>query len=395
MLGYRVPAPDQAMLISGGKHGANAPFKVVVGKGAWIFPMFRKVRFLTLAMLESEVAEECVTIQGITVRVTAVIAFKVGNDDISITNAGQRFLSDQNQMPTLTGRIFAGHLRSIIGAMKVEEIVTERQKLATEVLDGSKVEMAKLGLIVDSLQIQSIDDLQSGYIDAMAAPNNAAIQRQAQIAQAQATQVAAEAQQESLRKQAEYARQTAVVQAQYKAEIDQAQAKANQVGPLTLAQSQKEVATAQGELEQTRAQAATKVAQAQAEQAQANAELRERQLVADVIKPAEADATKVRVAAKAEAERMTVVAAAAASEGRVSLDQQLITQMPLIMKEVATGLAGANISVLNGAEGMNEVAAGMVGQFMTILKLLRQGTGVDSQDDGQLREQGERLPARQ
>ena len=71
----------------------------------------------------------------------SVIAFKVGNEE-SIINAGQRFLSDQDQMSTLTGRfLHAGHLRSIIGSMTVEEIVTERQKLASEVLDGSKAEI--------------------------------------------------------------------------------------------------------------------------------------------------------------------------------------------------------------------------------------------------------------
>src|SRR6266516_4696445 len=251
MFGYRVPAPDQAMLISGGRRwrdGIGAPFRVVVGHGAFVLPFFRKARYLTLAMCEAEVAETCVTRQGISLNVRSVIAFKVGNDEESIVNAGQRFLSDQDQMSTLTGRIFAGHLRSIIGSMTVEEIVTERQKLATEVLDGSKAEMAKIGLTVDSLQIQSIDDMNSGYIDAMAAPHNAAIQRQAQIAQAQANQAAAEAQQESQRKQAEYARQTSVVQAQYKAEVDKAQAKAAQVGPLTQAQAQMEVLSARAEL---------------------------------------------------------------------------------------------------------------------------------------------------
>src|ERR1700751_1378973 len=236
MLGYRVPAPDEAMLVAGGRFGrGGAPFKVVVGHGAFIMPFFRKTRFLTLAMCEAEVAETCVTRQGISLNVRAVIAFKVGNDEESIVNAGQRFLSDQDQMSTLTGRIFAGHLRSIIGSMTVEEIVTERQKLAIEVLDGSKAEMLKIGLIVDSLQIQSIDDLNSGYIDAIAAPNNAAIQRQAKIAQAAADQAAAEAQQESARKQAEFARGTPVVQAQYKAEVDKAQAEAAQAGPLAQA----------------------------------------------------------------------------------------------------------------------------------------------------------------
>jgi uncharacterized membrane protein YqiK len=51
---------------------------------------------------------------------------------------GQRFQSDQEQMAVLTRRIFAGHLRSIIGSMTVEQIIKERQKLATEVLDGSQ-----------------------------------------------------------------------------------------------------------------------------------------------------------------------------------------------------------------------------------------------------------------
>src|SRR5579859_7306765 len=213
MFGYKVPAPDQAMLISGGRRGqGGAPFRVVTGHGGFVTPVFRKVRYLTLAMQEAEVSEQCVTRQGITLSVRAVIAFKVGNDAESIVNAGQRFLSDQGQMPVLTGRIFSGHLRSIIGSMTVEEIVTERQKLATEVLDGSKAEMVSIGLTVDSLQIQSIDDMGAGYIAAMAAPNNAAIQRQAKIAQAQADQAAAEAQQESARKQAEYVRQTSIVQ---------------------------------------------------------------------------------------------------------------------------------------------------------------------------------------
>ncbi|MGN6680003.1 MAG: SPFH domain-containing protein [Streptosporangiaceae bacterium] len=356
MLGYRVPRPDEAMLVAGGRHGMNgAPFKVVTGHGAFVLPFVRKANFLTLAMCEAEVSETCVTRQGISLNVRAVIAFKVGNDQESIVNAGQRFLSDQDQMSTLTGRIFAGHLRSIIGSMTVEEIVTERQKLATEVLDGSKAEMAKIGLAVDSLQIQSIDDMNTGYIDAMAAPHNAAIQRQAQIAQAQANQAAAEAQQQSQRAQAEYARQTSVVQAQYKAEVDKAQAQAGQAGPLAQAQAQMEVLAAQAEL------------------AKRQAELRERQLVAEVIKPAEAEAEKVQILAKADAQRITLQAQAAASHNRVALDRMMIEQLPDIVREAANGLAGANVSVLNGADGLSEIASGLVAQGLTIFDSIKKG----------------------
>jgi uncharacterized membrane protein YqiK len=353
MFGYRVPAPDEAMLISGGRRAGGAPFRVVTGHGAFVTPVFRKVRYLTLSMQEAEVSEQCVTHQGIALNVRAVIAFKVGNDPESIINAGQRFLSDQDQMSILTGRIFAGHLRSIIGSMTVEEIVTERQKLATEVLDGSKTEMVSIGLSVDSLQIQSIDDMGAGYIAAMAAPNTAAIQRQAKIAQAQADQAAVEAQQASVRKQAEFARQTAVVQAQYKAEIDKAQALAAQAGPLAQAEATQAVLGAQAEL------------------ATRQADLRQKQLIAEVIRPAEAEAEKVMILAKADAQRTRIAAEAAASNDRVALDQLLINQLPLIVKEAANGLAGANVSILNGADGLGEISAGLVSQGLAILESVR------------------------
>ncbi len=355
MFGYRVPDPDEALLISGGKSSDGAPFRVVIGHGAFVVPFVRRANLLSLAMTESEVQETCVTKQGISLNVKAVIAFKVGNDVESIVAAGQRFLSDQDQMSILTGRIFAGHLRSIIGSMTVEEIVTERQKLATEVLDGSKLEMNKIGLTVDALQIQSIDDGQLGYILAMSAPHNAQIKQTAAIAQSNANQFAAEAEQDSLRKQAEFSRQTTVIQAQYKAEIDKAQAAAAQAGPLSQAKAQLEVLQAQREL------------------AQRNAELREEQLVAEVIKPAQAEAERVKILAAAEAEKIQILAAAAASNNRVALDRMLIEQLPEIVRSAATGLNGANVTVLNGADGLGDIAASLVGQGSAIFEAVRKG----------------------
>ncbi|TWP38590.1 flotillin family protein [Leekyejoonella antrihumi] len=357
MFGYRVPQADQAMLISGGKSSGTSPFRVVTGHGAFIVPFFRKAQFLTLALYEAEVEEPCVTKQGIQLSVRAVIAAKVGNDSESIVNAGQRFLSDQGQMATLTGRIFAGHLRSIIGSMTVEEIITERQKLAGEVLDGSKGEMAKMGLIVDALQIQNIDDGGLGYIKAMAAPHNARIQQAAQIAQASANQAAAEAEQQSRRAQAQFERDTAVARAGYAAETQSAEAKAAQAGPLAEAQSQQEVINAQTDL------------------AQRQAQLRQQQLVAEVVKPAEAEAERVRILARADAEKTQIQAAAAASSNRVALDQALIAQLPQIVEKAANGLAGANVTMLNGSDGLSEVVSGLASQGLAIFEALRGDVG--------------------
>lgn len=357
MLGWRVPAPDEAMLISGSKGRGDAalPFKIVTGHGAFVLPFKSKVFFLTLSMQEAEVGEPCVTQQGITLMVKAVIAFKVGDDSESIANAARRFLADQDSMERLTGRIFAGHLRSIVGSMTVEDLIRERQKLAEEVLSASKPEMAKLGLVVDSLQIESIDDGQAGYIRALSQPHVAAVNQLAQIAQAQANQAAAQAQQESERNQAEYGRQTAIAKAQYSAEVDQAQAKAGQAGPLAQAQAQQEVLAEQSKV------------------AARNADLRQQQLQAEVVKPAQAEAERIRTLAQAEADRTRLSAEAASANNRVALDQMVIQRLPEMIQAAATGLQNANVTVLNGAEGYNATIAGLASQGLAILNAVKSG----------------------
>lgn len=361
MFGWHVPAPDEAMLVSGKKNTDDGlPFRIVTGHGAFVMPLRSRVSTLTLAMQEAEVAEDCVTQQGIALNCRAVIAFKVGDDHESIANAARRFLDDQDHMSALTGRIFAGHLRSIIGSMTVEEIIRERQRLAEVTLDASKPEMEKIGLVVDSLQIQSIDDLGSGYISALAAPHQAAVQRDAQIAQAQAEQAAAQARQESQRNQAEYERQTEVTKAGYQAEVDRAKAQAAQSGPLAQAESQKAVL------------------QAQAELAVRNSELKEKELVASVEKPASAEAYRIRTIAQAEAERIRIQAEATATEQGIALQRMLVEKMPEIIAAAASQLANANVTVLNGADGMGQLVAGLAGQAGQLLRVVQDGLGMPS-----------------
>src|ERR1700760_1162768 len=124
MLFWHVPAPDEALLISGSKHKDGATqFRIVTGHGALVLPIKQKARVLSLPPREAEIDEVCVSKQGIPLRLRAVAIFKVGDDIASIAAAARRFLAEQNRMEELCGRIFAGHLRSIAGALTVEEII--------------------------------------------------------------------------------------------------------------------------------------------------------------------------------------------------------------------------------------------------------------------------------
>ncbi|GAC67627.1 flotillin family protein [Gordonia soli] len=376
MLGYHVPEPDEAMLISGKKsREGGTPFDVVVGHGKWVVPVLRKVRYLSMALHEAQIREVCVTTQGIQLNVRAVIAHKVGGDVASIVNAGQRFISEQeNEMNQLTGQVFSGHLRSIVGSMTVEQIIRERDTLARQVLEASKKEMGSIGLVVDSFQIQSIDDMDSGYINALAAPNIAKVQREAAVEKARADQEASKAQQESLRNQADYERETSIKRAEIRSETDKANAEASQAGPLAEARVSQEIIREQSLL------------------AQAQADLREQQLLSEVIKPAEAEAKRTQIIAEAEARAIEIQSAAAAKHNRIALDQQLIEQLPSLVGEVAKGLGASNLTVFNGAEGINEVMTGVVTQGAALLKSLQGqvvgSNGDDGHGDGEYGEDG-------
>src|SRR5680860_494119 len=230
---WRVAEPNEALVISGIREHASPEgvdeslgFKIVTGRGTLLIPGIQTVRRLSLDLREAELGIECVTHQGIPLGVRGVVIFKVGDDLVSIANAARRFLDQQDQMDARVHNVFAGHLRAIVGSMTVEEMIRDREKLTQLTRASSGTEMEKLGLIVDSLQIQEIVD-PTGYIKNLGRPHAAAIERDARIAQAGADQLATEKEQQADALKAEARRESQIKQAGYQAEVDRAHAEAS------------------------------------------------------------------------------------------------------------------------------------------------------------------------
>jgi len=299
---WRVAEPNEALIISGLR--ANVPtdsvqeslgFKIVTGKGTLVVPGVQTVRKLTLDLREAELGIDCVTHQGIPLGIKGVVIFKVGDDFTSIANAARRFLDQQDQMDARVHNVFAGHLRAIVGSMTVEEMIRDREKLTQLTRQSSGTEMEKLGLIVDSLQIQEIDD-PTGYIENLGRPHTAAVASQARIAQAHADREATEQEQQADALKAEARRESQIKQSGYQAEIDRAAAITRQAGPLSEASARQEVV-----VQETRV-------------AELNAQLEEQRLQAMVRKPADAEAYQKVTLAKAERDSRISAAEAKAQE---------------------------------------------------------------------------------
>ncbi|HYZ29786.1 MAG TPA: SPFH domain-containing protein [Thermoleophilaceae bacterium] len=410
---WQVPAPDEALLISGSKHrDAETQFRIVTGHGALVVPIKQKSRMLSLALREAEIVETCVTSQGIPLELRAVAFFKVGDDAKSIANAARRFLTEQNEMEELCGRIFAGHLRSIVGGLTVEEIIRERDRVAQEVKEGSHIEMEKLGIVVDGLQIQEITD-PTGYIQNLAAPHAAAVAAAARIAAAERDQEAAEKEQQAARAKAQFARETSIQQAQIEAEVQQAQARASQAGPLAEAKASQDViseqtavaekqaaltdrrlesevrrpADAEAYRQRTLAEAARDTTKLNTEaeafrrrglaeasrdttKLESEAEAGRRKTLAD------ADAHAARVVAAADAEAIDARAQALAGENQALIAaNKLVDMLPALVEASAKGIEGSKLTILSGTNGVNEVATGLVAQGLSIYETLRGAVG--------------------
>lgn len=412
MLGYRVPKPDEIMLVSGRRATQEEPFRIS-RQAKWVIPGVRTARFLSLRQVQADIKEPCTTVQGINGDFEAVVFFHINNDDLSIYAAGLRFVNDQgtdrktgeDKMVIQVGRVFAGHLRSIVGALTLEEIMQERQKLSDQVLTASKTEVVRMGLEIDSFQLTAItgDEVQN-YRQALQAPHTAKIQQEADIAEAEAQRASAEAQQESQRKQAEYERDTNLKRAEYKKLTDKAEAEAAQAGPLAKALAEQGVIDTQRETAlrnaalveqqlvaniQRPAEAEAKrlvvQAKAQADQAEelarqirinaeaeatrnvtiAEAEAKKTELSANAAAQATevtglANAAQIRAKLLAEAEGERAKADAMAANDRAQLQLAQINVMPEVARAVASSLAGSKITLLDGAEGWQRLlAAGM------------------------------------
>lgn len=341
---WRVAEPNEALIISGSKHRTEGleegmGFRIVTGRGTLVLPGVQAVRKISLDLNETELHVDCVTTQGIPLKVRGVVIFKVGDDFVSIANAGRRFLDQQKMMSERVHNVFAGHLRSIVGGLTVEDMIRDREKLTGQTRAACGTEMEKLGLIVDSLQIHEIED-PTGYIKNLAMPHAAAVQRDARIAQAEANRLATEAEQKAAARMSEATRDSEILQAGYQAERDKAAAKARQAGPLADAAARQDVV-----VQETRI-------------AELDALRREQQLQADVRKPADAQAYETRARAEAERDARISAAQAKAKETELAaLAEANRVKTAANAEAEATQARGAAAATATRATGEAEAAA--------------------------------------
>src|SRR2546425_388366 len=248
---YHVAGANEALIVAGSRGAkvrdergqvvaspGDKGVKVVVGGGTFVRPLLDRVGKLKLTARQISVQlADAVTSQGIKVQVQGVATFKIGRDVESLRNAAERFLDAKpEQVDSIVKNVLEGSLRSIVGTLTIEELIRDRQKLLQQVQDAAKGDLATSGLQIDAFTIQSFSD-ESNYIELLGQQSVSTVSRDARMVKAATDQEAAVREAEAQQIKINAARDVSLREAETRTQVQAAQARADQAGPLAQAEA--------------------------------------------------------------------------------------------------------------------------------------------------------------
>ena len=216
--------------------------------------------------------------------------------------------------------------------------------------------MAELGWGIDSFQISSITD-DNNYIRSLSAPELARVEREAAVAEARRDAEIENERQKANRLKSEYQRDTDLLTSENIKQTAQAKAEAEASGPLAKAEADRKVVAKQSEL------------------AAEQAILREQELIAEVVKPAEAEAQRRRIEAEAEAQALRTTSDAVASNRGVIIDKQMVDQMPEMIDSLSEALGSANLTLVGDGQDLNRLLSQIASVAPGLRELAKRDNG--------------------
>lgn len=434
--GFVSASPGEIKVISGPRGQ-----RVVHGKTGWKIPILERVDRMTAGMIsiDAKTSDYVPTNDYINVKVDAAVKVKIGTDRPELFQAATRnFLYKTSEdIADEVRDTIEGHLRAIIGQMKLTEIVQDRTSFSEKVQENATKDLEEMGLEIVAFNIQGMSD-EKGVIENLGIDNTEQIRKEAAKAKAQAEQEIKEQQAKSdklandarisadleiAQKQNDLAKK----QAALKAEADTERAKADaayeiqkeiqrkeierQTAEANIVKQQKEAevkaqevlvreqelaasirkqAEAEKFAEAQKAEAdlikRTKAAEAELIETQKEAEAKKAQAEAQryaaeqealgIKAKGEAEAQAIRLKLEAEADGLDKKAEAMKKYGEAAITEMVVKALPEIAKAVAEPLNNVDSITMYG-EGNNSK---MVGDIMTSMNQITNGLGMNLQD---------------
>merc|ERR1719516_473539 len=352
------------------------------------------------------------TKQGVPLTVTGVAQVKIMKEDKFLEIAAEQFLGKkEDEIVETILQTLEGHLRAILGTLTVEEVYKDRDQFANLVRDIAKPDVGKMGIEILSFTIKDVYD-NVDYLSSLGKTQTAAVKRDAEIGVAQANRDAGirEAECEKAAMDIKYSTDTKIEdnsrafklqKANFDKEVNSAKAEAQLAYELQAAKIQQRIRN-----EEIQIQVVERRKQIEIEEQEIKR--KEKELIATVKLPAEAEAYKVQTVAegsrtktveaaradgekirligaaearaveavgRAEAERMRMKASAYKQYGDAAILALVLESLPQIAAEVSAPLAKTDeIVLIGGSDRTTQEVNKLVGTLPPAIQAL---TGVD------------------
>lgn len=372
----KICQPNEVLIFSGRKRrlgdGSSVGYRVIQGGRGFRIPIVEKVDRIRLNTIPLDLTvANAYSKGGIPLVVRAIANVKVSSNEAELNNAVERLLGKSlEEIQMIAKETLEGNLRGVVASLTPEEVNEDRLKFARELLDEADQDLSALGLQLDTLKIQSVED-DRGYLDAIGRQSTANIIAAAEVVEAQKREQA---------KLAEAKADIEITRAENDVRILRAQL------------------AAEAEAEEAKVNVAARVAEAKAEQELAEQEisLAEKRQRAEVIVKAEAERLAKEELAKGNAARIL-------EDGQAEVDVLnrklelwkdagsdaerlfLIQMLPDIMREVIKTVDNLKIDKLTvvdsgqggSGNGVPAVMSQIAGATPALLESLKASTGVD------------------
>ncbi|MBK9121406.1 MAG: hypothetical protein IPM18_17645 [Phycisphaerales bacterium] len=359
--------PDELLVISGSRGREDLGYRTLIGGRTLVIPVINRVSRLSLRNMQVAIEVKAQSGGGrmVPVIVTGVANVKISSSPAERAAAIERFLGQHTeQLQRVARETLEGGLRAVIGKMTPEEIVEDRDKFVATVMAEVHDDYRKLGLQIDSVNIQNVHD-EEEYLVSISRKARAQVLADARMAEAlraaEAVQTEAEANAAARKAKADRDAEARLVEAQSRQRAEQARLAA-----------EKAVAEAENDLRMRKAELSRDAAHKEAEQQKAEAEAERARL--DATEVARALAARDVAQAKAQGD-----AAKTAEEGKAraaaieqiglaiqkhpdALKVMLVEMMPAIVQEMAKSVQNidlGNVTVIDGGNGQGVAGAAL------------------------------------
>ena len=283
--------PNEVLVFSGAVKNSGRyrrPYRIIHGGRAMRIPLLERIDRLDLTNMVIDLSVKgAYSRGGIPLNVEGVANVKIASNEPTIGNAIERFLGvERDRIVWVARESLEGSLRGVLATLTPEEVNQDRVKFAESLLTEADTDLKKLGLELDTLKIQNVSD-EVGYLDSIGRQQSALLYKRSAIAEVKNQSLARIRNAQNLQDSEK---------ARIRAEMDIAKVEAER---RIIDAETKQTALVQET--ETRIAADVAKAKAELEAERARLERVRHELVANIIRPAEAEQRALIEKAKGEA----------------------------------------------------------------------------------------------